>query len=203
MSKSELIDAIDAALDGLPQTVFLEDRSVVALRPALREDKEAILAFARGLTEQDLLFLRVNITQASAVKNWLRNVAAGETVSILAVVDDAVVGYGTVDRNSARWTRRVGEIRVNVAPEYRGLGLGRHLTGKIFDVSRRIGLQKLVANMTPDQVGAQSAFVRLGFQPEALLTDYVEDREGHIHDLVIMTYDIDGLTNQVDAPLKL
>ena len=200
---NQLPEEIASALAEYPQSVKLENGQTVELAPATPGNDDAIVAFAQGLSEQDLLFLRVDITQAPVVSNWLANIAAGDTVSLLAWAEDAVVGYCTVDRNRARWTRRVGEIRVNVSPDYRGLGLGRHLTGKIFDVARRIGLKKLTANMTPDQVGAQAAFTRLGFQPEALLADYIEDRDGGVHDLTIMSYDIEGITDQMDSPLKL
>ena len=108
-----------------------------------------------------------------------------------------------MDRSPARWTRRVGELRLTVGQDYRGQGLGRHLSTKIFDIAQSLGLKKLVANMTPDQRGAQAAFQRLGFIPEALLTDFVEDRNGELHDLVMMSYDMDGLTAQVDRPLQL
>ncbi|MEM9623185.1 MAG: GNAT family N-acetyltransferase [Pseudomonadota bacterium] len=198
-----LPEEIDTALEAFPQTITLENGDKLSLAPARSEDRNAIVRFAKNLTEQDLLFLRVDITQKKVVENWLSNVANGDTVSLLAWADDKVMGYGTVDRNKARWTRRVGEIRVNVAPELRGHGLGRHLTGKIFDIARRMGLKKLIANMTADQAGAQAAFARLGFRPEAVLADYIEDRAGDVHDLTIMSYDIDGLTHQMDSPLQL
>ena len=51
-----------------------------------------------------------------------------------------------------------------------------------------------MANMTIDQAGAQAAFKRLGFVPEAVLSDYVEDRNGQSRDMVIMSYDVDGFT---------
>ena len=186
-----------------PQTLTLTDVGAIELRAATAGDADAIVAFAKGLSEMDLLFLRVDITQPQVVANWLSNVEDGATASILAWQGDAVVGYGTVDRNAARWTRRVGEIRVNVAASVRGCGLGRQLTAKIFDVARAIGLRKLVAHMTPDQAGAQAAFSRLGFHTEAILADHVEDQAGGIHDLLIMSYDIDGLGAHVDAPLRL
>ena len=56
--------------------------------------------------------------------------------------------------------------------------------------------------MTVDQHGAQAAFRRLGFVPEALLADYVEDRNGRPRDLVIMSHDVDGLNEFVAAPLR-
>ncbi len=197
------LDTVTTALEEYPQTIKLKDGQTLELKPARQGDRNAIVKFAKGLDEQDLLFLRVDITQGDVVDNWLDNIAAGETVSILAWCDDSVVGYCTVDRNSAKWTRRVGEIRVNVAPDYRSLGLGRHLIGKIFDIARHLGLQKLTAMMTPDQMGAQAAFTALGFRHEAVLTDHIEDRDGGIHDLAIMSYAMDGLSGQVDAPLAL
>lgn len=197
------LEAIKAVLDDYPQEVKLGDGQRVELQPARKGNRSAIVKFAKGLSEQDLLFLRVDITQPDVVEHWLDNITNGDTVSILAWMDKTVVGYCTVDRNPAQWTRRVGEIRVNVSEDYRTLGLGRHLVGKIFDVARGIGLRKLVAHMTPDQVGAQAAFARLGFRPEALLADWVEDREGNVRDLAILSYDIEGFNGQIDTPLKL
>ena len=75
--------------------------------------------------------------------------------------------------------------------------------GGIFDLARSLGLKKLTAHMTTDQRGAQAAFRRLGFVPEALLADYAEDRKGISRDLVIMSYDVEGLTDRVDEPLHI
>lgn len=194
---------VESALEQFPLEVTLNGDTNVVFRVVTKEDRDGIVAFAKRLPEQDLLFLRVDITKPEVVDNWIANVAGGATVSLIAYDGDQVAGYATVDRNPARWTRRVGELRVNVGPEYRGKGLGRQLTAKIFDVARGGGLRKLMANMTPDQKGAQAAFKRLGFVPEALLADYVEDRDGKPHDLVIMSYDVDGFTDQIDRPLQV
>ena len=194
---------IESTLERYPLRVSPANGSIIELRIASQDDRDAILDFARSLPEADLLFLRVDITRPEAVDNWLANVAEGTTVSIIAYDGDAMAGYATVDRTPARWTRRVGELRLTVGQDYRGQGLGRQLSAKIFDIARSLGLKKLVANMTPDQRGAQAAFRRLGFIPEALLTDYVEDRNGGLHDLVMMSFDVDGLTIQADQPLQL
>ena len=195
--------SIESTLDRYPQEVAPSDGRRIELRIVGPHDRQAILDFARGLPEADLLFLRVDITRPEAVDNWLANVSEGTTVSIIAYDGEQMAGYATVDRTPARWTRRVGEIRLTVGRDYRGQGLGRHLSSRIFDIARSLGLKKLVANMTPDQRGAQAAFQRLGFVPEALLSDYVEDRNGTLHDLVMMTFDVDGLTDHADHALKL
>ena len=89
------------------------------------------------------------------------------------------------------------------APVTFAQGLGRLLISHVFDMARAFTLQKLVAQMTADQPGAQAAFRRLGFVPEALLADFVVDRNGRSRDLVMMTFDVEGLTDQAGAPVQI
>ncbi len=189
--------------ENYPKSVRLPEGAEVEFRLMQIADRDAILAFARNLPQEDLLFLRVDLTQESVVDDWMRNLETGHSNSIVAYDQTGLIGYAAVHSNPAPWTRGVGEIRVNVSPGYRGKGLGRVITSQIFDLARSLGLRKLVANMTTDQHGAQAAFRRLGFVPEALLADYVEDRDGMPRDLVIMSYTIDGHSDQVAEPLKI
>lgn len=190
-------------LSRYPKTVTSDDGKKIEIRAMTSRDRDAILGFARQLPEEDLLFLRVDLTEPAVVDEWVANLERGLSTSLLAYEGRTLAGYATVHVNPARWTRRVGEIRVNVGPAYRAKGLGRNLTAQIFDIARALGLKKLTATMTMDQTGAQAAFRRLGFVPEAVLADYVEDRKGVSRDLVIMCYDIDGLTEQMDEPLRV
>jgi len=189
--------------DRYPLRVALTGGGEVEIRTMTAADRDAVLAFAQALPEADLLFLRVDLTEPAVVDEWIRHLENGHSISLVAFDGDKLAGYATVHRDSAPWTRRVGEIRVNVGPNYRRHGLGRNLTAQIFDVAQGLGLKKLMANMTSDQPGAQAAFRRLGFVPEALLADYVEDRSGRSRDLVIMSYDVEGLTDRVDEPVRL
>jgi L-amino acid N-acyltransferase YncA len=186
-----------------PKSITLPDGAVVNIALMGTGDRDAVLAFANGLSEEDMLFLRVDITQPEVVDDWMSNLEAGRSISLAAFDDNGLIGYATVHRNAAPWTRRVGEIRVNVNQDYRARGLGKNLTSEIFAVARGLGLKKLMANMTSDQHGAQSAFRRLGFVPEALLADYVEDRKGTPRDLVIMSYDIDGHTDAIADTVRI
>ena len=192
----------EAATD-YPRETKLPDGGSVDVRLMSADDRDAVLAFARGLPEEDLLFLRVDLTEPSVIDEWIGNLESGSSTSLVAYDADGLVGYATVHRNPARWTRRVGEIRVNVSPEYRARGLGRRLISQIFDLARAQGLRKLMANMTTDQPGAQAAFRKLGFVPEALLADYVEDRNGLARDMVIMSYDVDGHSDQAAELLRV
>ena len=184
---------------GFPRELKLPDGRKVIVRLMDSEDRAAILAFARSLPIDDLLFLRTDITESSVVDEWISNVEKGNTASVVAEADGQVVGYASVHSEQARWTRRVGEIRLQVGPAYRGIGLGRHLAAEIFRLGQMRGLKKMAAMMTPDQAGARAAFEKLGFQVEALLQDWVVDREGRPRDLIIMSHDLEGLSDQISA----
>jgi len=77
-----------------------------------------------------------------------------------------------------------------VTPTRRGAGVGRDLLEGIYVIARDRGLTKLIANMTPDQIGSVMLFESLGFRAEALLRDHVRDREGVFHDLAVLSADI-------------
>jgi len=160
-------------------------------------DKSAVLKFAQQLSEDDLLYLRTDITDAGVVAQWAENLKSGHTTTILAELMGEVVGYASVHREPARWTRDVGELRVNARREYRGIGVGRALVAEAYSLGQALGLRKLCGMLTLDQTGARSAFERLGFRAEALLQGWVRDRSGKTRDILVMTYELDGFTDQV------
>ncbi|MGH9764518.1 MAG: GNAT family N-acetyltransferase, partial [Blastocatellia bacterium] len=91
-------------------------------------------------------------------------------------------------------TRHMGEILLLILPEYRRIGLGQLIANEVFGLAREMGLRKIVARMASEQKAAPPVFERLGFTAEALLPDYVIDRDGRTHDLIVMSYDVTGLT---------
>jgi L-amino acid N-acyltransferase YncA len=188
-----------AIAERYPRKVSLKGDRTVSLRLMTPADVDLVHAFANALPPNDLLFLRRNITDKSAVKTWAKEIEAGEAVTLLAFDEDALAGYATVSLNPATWMRHLGEIRLLTATTHRGTGVGRALAGEIYAVARLIGLRKLTAQMTLDQAGARATFERLGFKPEALLTDWVMDSNGRTRDLLVMAYDLDGLTDTIDA----
>jgi L-amino acid N-acyltransferase YncA len=184
---------------GISKTVILGDGRAVTLRPMTVADRERIIGFARSLPQDDLLFLRTDITQQSNIDDWMRNIMEGATVSVLAEIGDQLAGYASVHTEQARWTRTIGEIRMQVRPQFRGLGLGRILAAEIFAIGKARGLRKMAAMMTPDQAGARAAFEKLGFQIEALLQSWVVDRHGRPRDLIIMSQLLDGIGTDAAA----
>jgi L-amino acid N-acyltransferase YncA len=183
-----------------PRDLSLGEETI-SFRLMAASDRDAVLAFARSLPPDDLLFLRLDITTPDGADEWVRNVESGRTITVLAESEGKVAGYASVHHNDAMWSRHIGEIRVNVGAEHRKRGLGRRLTEEVFSIARELGLRKVTAQMTTDQRGARAVFERLGFHPEALLADFVVDREGKTRDLLIMSHDLTGFTD-VEHPRK-
>ena len=182
-----------------PIQIKLRDGHSATIRLMGPEDLDKIIDFAKSLPSDDLLFLRTDITDRNVVKQWVDNIRHGHTITLLAEVDGDLAAYASVHLEQARWTRRVGEIRIIASSRFRGAGLGRRLAAEVFDLARSLGLKKITAQMTTDQSAARAAFEHLGFQVEAMLSDWVEDRRGRPRDLLIMTHDIDGFSDHVVA----
>ncbi len=183
-----------------PAQVTLADTSVT-LRLLEDGDRNAILKFASQLPTHDLLFLRRDITQPDQVDHWLRDAAEGLATTVFALRGSEIVGYATVASDGLTWTRHVRELRVLVGPAMRGKNLGRLLTEQAFAIAKQQGVRKMIAQMTTDQEAAIKVFKEMGFEPEARMRNQVIDRDGTLHDLLIMGLDVDAFQGKLDAAL--
>ena len=179
-----------------PRSVTLRNGKQASLRLMVPADAHRLHAFARSLPKDDLQFLRVDITRMIAVLHWGQNIKAGLTVTVLAESNGEVVGYASVHNDQVSWQRHLGELRIQVAPAYRGSGLGTALGREIFAMAPELGIQKIVAQMTPDQEQAMALVKRSGFRQEAVLHGFVIDRDGRKNDLIVMTCDVADLAGR-------
>ncbi len=162
-------------------------------------DRDELLAFARSLPDHDLLFLRMDITDPKRIDEWVANMKKGRIITVLVESEGKLVGYALLHRDVVSWQRHVGEIRVMLKPELRGFGLGKIMADEVFSIAKDMGLQKMMVRMTTDQRGARGMVEALGFRPEALLADFVMDRDGRTHDLLIMSYDVTGFSDTAET----
>jgi L-amino acid N-acyltransferase YncA len=176
-------------VEGFPKTVTIKGQTIT-VRLMTTTDGSRLHIFGQQLSDHDLLFLRRDITKQSTIDTWVRNVADGIMHTVLAEDQTQLLGYSSLYRNDFDWSRHVAELRVLVAPQARKLGLGRLLTREAFNVALTLGIEKIVARMTPDQTGARTVFEELGFRPEALLRNEVKDRAGKTHDILLMANDV-------------
>jgi RimJ/RimL family protein N-acetyltransferase len=169
-----------------PKTVKLGS-DTFTLRLMSAQDRTAILTFANQLSENDLLFMRRDVTKPEAVDAWISDIQAEHATSILVELNDGIVAYGTLYFNQLFWNRHLGEIRVLVSSPYRGHGIGTRLTRELMKFAQEMELEKIITYMAVDDRGARTVVEELGFKPEAILADWVKTRDERHHDLLIMS----------------
>jgi N-acetylglutamate synthase-like GNAT family acetyltransferase len=181
-----------------PRSVNL-DAGAIEFRHMAQADEASVLEFARGLPSHDLLFLPRNISEPKVLSAWIKEIERGAIVSLLAVKGGKVVGCGTVVRDPLSWSPHVGEIRNVVSPQVRGLGVGRALSQETVALALEMGLEKLIVQMTVDQVSAIALFGGMGFRGEALLREHVRDLDGNKHDIVVLGHNVAQVQAQLEA----
>ncbi|MBF9149488.1 GNAT family N-acetyltransferase [Novosphingobium jiangmenense] len=173
-----------------PRTVSAGPHTI-ELRLLQPGDADALIAFAQGLPQHDLLFLLRDIRNPRVVAAWIEQVQRGQIRSLVAVEGSEIVGCTALARDELSWSPHVADIRMLVSPRMRGTGFGRVLAQECVAMAMADGVSKLTARLTPDQGAALTVFEDLGFRPEALLRDHVRDTAGELHDIAIMALDLE------------
>jgi GNAT superfamily N-acetyltransferase len=192
------IDMSSSEMRPYPRRVTT-DAGDIEFRLMAPADEAAVLDFAQKLSVHDLLFLPRNISEPKVLAAWIKEIERGAITSLLAVMAGRVVGCGTIVRDPLSWSPHVGEIRMVVATDIRGQGVGRALSQQTFALALGAGLEKLMVQMTVDQVGAIAIFEGLGFKAEALLRDHVADLAGKKHDIVVLGHNVAQVQAQMEA----
>ena len=181
------------------QELNLGNGSRVVIRRMTAADGAALQRFYRDLPEEDRLFLNDDVAQEAWIERFIRRVDNETFVSLVAESDGSIVGNATLARTLHGWSRHVAEIRVVVSRDFQGKGLGTALAKAVVKLAVGMGLEKMVAHVVENQVGARRAFEKLGFKQEAVLKAHVKDIHGFKRDLLIMSDDVSHLWEAMAA----
>ena len=152
-------------------------------------DVAAMARFAAAMPVHDLLFLARDIREPKVLGAWIAAQASGEIASFIALDGNAVAATVAAHSDRLSWAAHVWDVRLLVAPEWRGKGLGRLLLERAIAAAVAGGATRLTARMTPDQAGAITLFEETGFRAEALLRGQLRDADGAEHDLAVLAMD--------------
>ena len=181
------------SIEGFPVHHTLRDGTEVSIRLAQPEDKAALMEFFRGLPEQDRLYLRDDVTSPEFVDRYVARLGRSNSVGLVAESAGTVVGEATLYRDAHGWMTHLGQIRLVVSRPFQHKGLGTELARESVRIAMNQGVDKIMALVVDNQVGARKAFGKLGFKEEALLKKHVKDIYGRKRDLVVMTNDVSHL----------
>ena len=172
------------------KTGVLKDGSRVILRPMVKEDRDKLLEFFRGLDEKDILFLRSDVRDPAVIDHWVNNIDYQKVFPLLAEADGRIVGDATLHMRKVGWKRHLGNVRVVVAKDYQARGLGTLLINELVELAGEFGLEKLIAEIHLQAQAALTVFKHAGFATKAVFEDLVKDPQGKNSDLVVMVCDV-------------
>jgi len=152
------------------------------IRHIASDDRQRLARFLERVPEADRTFFKEDV---GATSDWMEPGPA----RTIAVEDGEVAGWLAVVPKPG-WSSHVGEVRLIVDPGSRGRGIGRMLARRAVLEALELGLEKMVVEVIAVQEPTIAMFRSLGFDPEALLTDHVRDRNGDLRDLMVLSHSV-------------
>jgi acetyl coenzyme A synthetase (ADP forming)-like protein len=142
--------------------VILRDGRTVRLRPASEADRPLVEDYLIGLSDETrrLRFWTPSIDVTGIAESAVRE-EYPDHLTVLALMggDGRVVGGAQYVRENA--TR--AELSVSVADDLQGVGLGSHLVGRIVDEAYRAGIERLDAEILPENHRMIEVFRESGY----------------------------------------
>ncbi|CAM3704910.1 GNAT family N-acetyltransferase [Smaragdicoccus niigatensis] len=165
----------------------------MTISPITSVNIDAVIAFFGKLSDRDLTFIREDLSDTAGI-----TALAGQSLRWIDTDGSVAAGYVAVERLPG-WSSHVGELRLVVDPKRRGSGRGRALAQHALTEAFSAGIRKVVVELAVDQQRAIEMFSGLGFSGEALLRDHIRDREGQLHDLLVLAHNVDENWSAIDG----
>jgi RimJ/RimL family protein N-acetyltransferase len=180
-------------LKDYPKAIVTQDGTSVLLRPVVRSDEEALRSFLSLIPEAERWFLIEKLTDAELLHEWIEKLDYNRVLPIIAVVEDTgeIIANVRLYRSLSPSVKHVAHMRITVLPAYRHLKVGSWMILDSVKEAMDLGIEKIVTEMVEGlEDPAINAALKLGFQREGVLPNYVKDRRGRLRNLVIMMKDL-------------
>jgi GNAT superfamily N-acetyltransferase len=152
------------------------------IRRLQQTDRPAWHRFLTQIPSGEERFLKQDLTDAAEFERWV------EHPGWLVAVDGDEIEGAAAALPGTGWSRHVAELRLIVAGPRRGRGLGRALAQRGLLTALELGCSHVYVEVVAAQQALIDMFGKMGFQPEALLADFVRDSDGNPHDLLLLTH---------------
>lgn len=111
------------------------------------------------------------------------------SVMILAIAADQIVGIGTITSSNKIKARHYGELGIVVTEKFQGQGIGSELIRRMLDWSRANGVTtKIQLDTRTDNHGAVELYQKFGFEIEGELknTTLIDGKYYHLYVMGLM-----------------
>jgi RimJ/RimL family protein N-acetyltransferase len=168
------------------QVVTLRDGVRVLLRPLIHDDRQGLLDLFLPVSSEERSYMRHNVNDPSVVNAWVDHIDYDTIFPLVAVVGDRVVGNATLHFYQGP-ARHRAEVRIYLAHDFRGRGLGTKLIQALIEQAKRRNIYIIEIQVVSELVNDIKAMQKAGFKADCILEDYFMLPDGELKDLVHMT----------------
>ncbi len=170
-----------------PKEVILKDGTGVTLRHLQGEDKGLLVGMFSRVSEDDRWFLDHDVADSSLIENWVKDMDPEKVSSIVALLEGRIIALASLIRKYYGSKSHIGKIRISVDPSFREKHLGTWMLLDLINLAMTMGLETLNLELVKERDSFLiNSLKKLAFSEEAVLKNYVRDREGNPYSLVIM-----------------
>lgn len=173
-------------LESYRRLVTLKDGARLLLRPLTAEDGEDLIELYATAQSEDLRSLRHNVADSAVIRAWMDELDYSKVLPLVALINDRLVGNATLHRFSGPY-RHIGELRIFLARDFRGRGLGTEMLKTLIELARKEGLHWLRGEVFVSNTKFVRALEALGFERQCVLEDYFMLADGQTQDVVALT----------------
>ena len=160
-------------------------------------DSDRIFNFMSALPAPLRNYLRYNVTERKLFDSRMAQLDGNNHWRLIAEVDGEIMGDATMDREPFGWTRHVAALRAVVAPTSASLGLRVLLMHELVVIAQHAGIGRVFTEVLAEHTELISALARVGFESEAIRVRYAKDLKGKLHDVVVMSNDLENVWEQL------
>lgn len=157
----------------VPELTWPRQAGPLTLRPPTSEDLDQVLTW-RNSPEVTRWLLRTVVDPQEFKRNWLEE--EDDDVAVVALVDDQVVGSGSLGISDAMgqmhageslWSRAQGGLGYTIDPAHAGRGYATHLARALLSIAfDDLGLHRVTAGCFADNLPSWRVMERLGMRRE-------------------------------------
>jgi RimJ/RimL family protein N-acetyltransferase len=173
-----------------PKELILKDKTKIMLRPLEEDDMEGLYNFFNKVPRSDLIIFKDDVGRLETVESWFTSARYSKVFQLIALRGKDIIGKGTLHKEGLYWRSSI-ELKLIVAPEHRGKGLGLQMFKVLLAEGLNHNFEKVVVRFTSDNKSFIRILDHFGFKPEAVLTCYIKDEETRVSkDLIIASYNL-------------
>jgi RimJ/RimL family protein N-acetyltransferase len=175
---------------------FTKSGTSYIIREVEEKDAENLIAYSKTVfasTDQVLTTLEEYNISVTDEKAWINNINKSSNSKLLiAELDGQIIGFLFFIGQQKTKITHVGELGVNVHPDYQDLGIGRALMECVMEwANGHSHLEKIVLQVFATNRKAISLYQSLGFTEEGRFVKAIKQNNGLYVDVVQMYLFVD------------